>query len=236
MDSRISRRGALGRLFGLGAGAAAATMLPVPVQAAPVAPTLPQWLIDRPDLGEKMERYARAHALVVERSTKPFKANFLDNCLEVCVRLAEIDAGLRDAVTEWDDDSVRDPQPPKPLVRIPDNRVVVVEFERLNRNQRRRLRRWIARQPSGPRYPRHVFTPGRRDETHDFLRIATPTGRWYSPVAVQFYTAPINYAGALAPILVSQLNLTWGSGICSHGAGAEWDHGGAVRAVMFETA
>jgi hypothetical protein len=126
--------------------------------------------------------------------------------------------------------------PPAPKPRpIDDRRVAVIQFERLDRQQRRRLRRWIARQPVGAVYPLHQLRPGTRLQDHDFLDVAIaecpPLDRERS-----WQTNPLTYARTQGWRLTRALDLTVPHIACSHDRGRIiYDFGGAMT-TMYELA
>ena len=74
--------------------------------------------------------------------------------------------------------------PPRPVAprEVAQDRIVTVRIPRLDRNERARLRRWLARLPTGARDPRVVYRLGWRDGLHgqrdsDFLHVVAPARR-----------------------------------------------------------
>jgi hypothetical protein len=246
----ISRRGAIGRLFGLGAGAVAAAAVPAPVQAAQVATVLPSWLTADPELASLFERIAlaqptnprvafrdreflRSYADLLEHwrgdhsSSAPPRPmlvepipewlvgqpDWLVASLERLARAIPRAAATRDAFKEteryltgaayadWLAGAVErsaDPEwinivfsyrqgsrgapmqaapAPRPKL-VDDARVATARIRRLTANERRRARRWIARQPTGRHFPLIRLRPGRRAgrwaEDVDYIDVARP--------------------------------------------------------------
>lgn len=235
---RLTRRGALGRLLGLGVAAAA---LPVAALAAPVAPA-PAWLADTEtwelpyleriarampaahinqgrlfsEQAEHVtgERFAEWLALMVERSADPDYFTIV-----VTSRIGALDDR---------------PAPPRPVtereavwVAVRDDRIASIRFSKLDRNARRRARAWIARQPVGREHPIIRLRSGRRAwglGGFDFLDVAEPLDGDDRPSAYaragevfeRMYKAIWRDRTALPPIGAYAF-------VCSHqGAGAAW--------------
>ena len=182
LRSRLTRRGALGRLLGLGAAATAAVALPQTIQAAPLAPitpiappvpVLPDWLTAEPWMPELVERFARALAAYPDGQGK-WAANLLVGSLETVVR----------AIDEEPDE---EPAPP-PIMTTPTRRdppifmntedVATARIRRLTPNERRKARRWVAGLVVSDTYPVVRLRNARRvsgaARAYDFLDVAVP--------------------------------------------------------------
>jgi hypothetical protein len=132
--STVTRRAALSRLLALGAGATAALALPGAAQAAPVVPA---------GAGAGAHRQGRRH---LPRGDGQ--------------RWLQLTADVAEALANPDLDRSGAPTPaPTPArfelkwSRVDDERIATVRFMRLDPNERRRARRWIARQPTGDGHP-----------------------------------------------------------------------------------
>jgi hypothetical protein len=137
--------------------------MPAPEPATIVA--LPDWLEGRPDwLLANVERYAAALAGLDDPNTPAGEdgRTRADRVLTF--------AGL---VVEILNAPPSPPEPPKARLIHPD-RIATVRFGALDRNARRRLRRWLARQPVGPSHPIIRYRVGRyaEDRGWDLLDVA----------------------------------------------------------------
>lgn len=176
-DRTITRRGALGRLLALGAGATAAVVAPDVILAAPeapaepVAPTLPEWLSSDPELTAAFERLVQTLPLLPPDG---WLARAARDWVFFIAERVEIAAGLRE---ETPAPPRPEPAPERPRARIlADNSVATVRFDKLDRNAGRRARRWFARQPVGAEHPTLRLRRGsyRDEKPYDFLDVAMP--------------------------------------------------------------
>jgi hypothetical protein len=160
----VSRRSAIGRLFGLGVAATAAVALPAPVQAVPMAP---EPAIADPEILQLFQGFERALPLVSEdlqELTRSILGRF--------VRSLEVRAGLREPAP------IAVPIEPEPPRVVAQERIVTIRFGKLDRNARRRAYRWIGRHypPSGFDGTHIRYRIGRRgaDAGWDYLDVAVP--------------------------------------------------------------
>lgn len=188
----ITRRGALGRLFTLGAGATAALALPSPAQAAPlaIAPAvtpMPDWLTDGPEwLPAILERMARTlprvEVLITKdgepRAEAPSTPEVSAEALaEWCEQQADPSADTSLFLFKLDHRKARTADRPR-LKTVNDERIVTIRFAKLDRNARRRAYRWINRRPIGPEHPLVRLRLGQwwneKERGSDFLVVAAP--------------------------------------------------------------
>ena len=164
-DEHVDRRNALRRLLALPAVALTGSVVPPVAEAGPA---LPEWLDGPPGFATGVERIARALA-ACEREDQA-------ELLDLMGRLAE-------RVRDFPSSRVQPPPPPRPKPPTPparrivdERRVVTVRLGKLAPNERRRLRRWAARLPSGREQPIVRVRAGQyRDERgYDFLHVAAP--------------------------------------------------------------
>ena len=210
MSTTITRRGALGRLLGLGAGAAAAAALPaLPVRAELAAPAtaevLPAWLMADPELARGMERFARAAAAYPGEKER------------IC-RLLDVQADFIETVTRTWNDPKPAPRPaPEPAPEraraVAGSRIVTLRIDRLTVNDRRRVRRWIAALPQGEDHPIVALRLGNRwsagDEvSYDFLDVAAP--------APAYRPSPIDHGRAVAEAYTAKFGGAPCTLLCGH--------------------
>lgn len=92
----------------------------------------------------------------------------------------EEDAGLRERTPRPPRAPKAAPTPAAPQpVEFPTWRIVTMEFDQVDVNTRRRIRRWLARQPIGPEHPVLRYRRGNvhvGDGHYDFLDIGVPEG------------------------------------------------------------
>ena len=233
----VTRRRALGRLLGLAGAAAVAATLPAEAGAQPVssmldAPpvaALPDWLADRPEwFLASVERYAAALATLRDpldtyrklsrTETRAETVAFWAECMVAGMNVSDEELAERDRA--WREEQARAPK------EVAQDRIVTVRIPRLDRNERARLRRWLATLPTGPRDPRVAYRLGWRDRVHgqrdhDYLHVVAPARRpWTEP-------SPSEHADR---VVVTMLNATkidargWTLvQLCSHRApGAPW--------------
>jgi len=179
----VSRRAAVGRLLRLGAGVAVAVAVPTPAIAQPAAPAAPDWLPTDPALLTALERIAQAFAMCPEGTRTELASQTAD--------LVTILTEIRTSPSRRSEPAL--PQAPTvpPLSVAAELRVVTVRFAKLTPNERRRVRRWIARQPTdGVRLPTLQLEAGRGkpERDYDFLRVVAP-GRLRADASPYTYAA-----------------------------------------------
>ena len=126
-----------------------------------------------------MERLAETREYMVGRCAQIYIAG-------MNVSDEDVDARVR----AWCEEEARTPK------TVAQDRIVTVRIPRLDRNERARLRRWLAKLPAGERDPRVVYRLGWRDRVHgerdhDFLHVVAPARRSI------FDPSPIEHAGAV---------------------------------------
>lgn len=210
MSATVTRRGALGRLLGLGAGAAAAVALPaLPARAEPVAPptveVLPDWLTADPELTPGLERLARAMAAYPGPK-------------DLMVRLLDHQAEFIEHTTATWNDPRPEPKPapapaPERARRVDGDRIVTLRLDRLTVNERRRVRRWLAALPRGEADPIVSLRLGDRwwgsgEAPYDFLDVAAPIPA-YRP-------SPIDHGRAVAEAYTAKFGGEPCTIVCAH--------------------
>ena len=198
---RIGRRRALGRLFGLAGAATAAAALPAVAEAQPVSSTLdtppvtvlPDWLEGQPDwLLVGLERIARIAARPVHPDRSPDRPVAALDCVgDIMEMFADVWTESPDVtearVAEREREAAR--KKARTPAEIPTARIATARIAKLDRNRRRRVHRWIKRQPTGPEHPIIRLRPaGRVGEWRrwDCIDVAQPARhRWEeTPFAV----------------------------------------------------